>query len=344
MSANTNSDVTMRTFHATCHCHFSRFSFTIPISSLPLPVHFCHCSICRYSTGTFFTAGASIPEPDVDLSTFTAYKSSEYLTRWFCTTCGAHMLASVLHKDATKWFVSAPSVDAEEEEVWDFASHIYVGDTADGGLAILMTQIGGKEIGLWDKLAGSSAPWHPPELVSDTTVTQESSEDRLHARCHCGGVEFFVSRPTGNETFTEIDENNVRKHKDKWLAIHDVCNTCRVTISTFVISWLFPSRNHITLAGDSPYPANGIFGTAKAYKSSPSVTRAFCGKCGATVSYVTEERSHVVDIAAGLLNSKDSRAEGWLEWRTYKLAYEADAVWKDVRDALKSGLQARKQA
>jgi hypothetical protein len=147
-----------------------------------------------------------------------------------------------------------------------------------------------------------------------------------------------VSRPTGDETFTEIDENNVRKHKDKWLAIHDVCTSCRLTISAFVISWFFPSRSHITLADGSPYPADGIFGTVKAYKSSAGVDRTFCGKCGAAVSFVCDERPHVVDVAAGLLDTGAVRAEDWLEWRTYKLAWEDDAVWKNVRDALKSGL------
>jgi hypothetical protein len=250
------------------------------------------------------------------------------------------MLASAKVGDTTKWFVSASSVDAEEK-VWNFDSHIYVDGTGDGGLATLLSKIGGKEIGLWNNLYGKGHPdWQPPQRTLNIETTKSGLEDRLHARCHCGGIEFYISRPTGMETFTEIDENNVRKDKTKWLAIHDVCNTCRLTISTFVVSWLFPSRNHLTLADGSPYPANGIFGTAKAYKSSAGVDRTFCGRCGAVVSYVTDERPYVVDIAAGLLDTDDARAEDWLEWRTYKLAFEEDAVWKSVRDALKSGLQA----
>tara|TARA_R110002003_G_scaffold391_17_gene19545 strand:- start:4601 stop:5434 length:834 start_codon:yes stop_codon:yes gene_type:complete len=267
----------------------------------------------------------------------TAYHSSEQLTRWFCSTCGAHLLGAIQLADAAHWFVSAPSVDAEEE-VWDFAGHVFVGSTGDGGLATLMRRIDGKELGLWDTWSGKSAPWHPSERHVDAKAVATPELDRLYAHCHCGGIEFGVSRPTGDETFTEIDEDNVRKHKDKWLAIHDVCTSCRLTISTFVISWFFPSRSHITLADGSPYPADGIFGTAKAYRSSPDVHRTFCGKCGAAVSYVCDERPHVVDVAVGLLDTGDVRAKDWLEWRTYKLAWEDDAVWKNVRDALKSGL------
>lgn len=202
----------------------------------------------------------------------------------------------------------------------------------------MMQRIGGKELGLWDTWSGKSAPWHPSERHLDAEAVKTQGLDHLYGHCHCGGIEFYISRPTGDETFTEIDENNVRKHRDKWLAIHDVCTTCRLTISTFVISWFFPSRNHITLADGSPYPADGIFGSAKAYKSSPGVDRTFCSKCGAAVSYVCDDRPHVVDVVVGLLDTGDVRAEDWLEWRTYRLAWENDAVWKDVRDALKSGL------
>ncbi|UPX20544.1 uncharacterized protein EKO05_0010773 [Ascochyta rabiei] len=338
MSAIERTPIATRTFHATCHCRASTLSFTVPTASLPLPVHFCHCGICRHATGTYFTAGASIPEPITDTSTFTAYESSDHLTRWFCSTCGAHLLANTPLGGATKWFVSAPSVDAEED-VWDFAGHVYVDSTGDGGLAALMTRIGGREVGLWDERSDRSAPWHQASTGSKSDAMKNIPDEQLHARCQCGGIEFYVSRPTGDETFTEIDEDNVRKHKDKWLAIHDVCNTCRLTISTFVVSWFFPSRNHITLTDGSSYPDDGLFGTARAYKSSAGVDRTFCGKCGAAVSYVSEERSNVVDVAVGLLRTDDARAEDWLEWRTCKLAFEKDACWQSVRDALKEGLQ-----
>lgn len=250
------------------------------------------------------------------------------------------MLATLQLGGVTKWFVSAASVDAEES-VWDFAAHIYVNDTGDGGLATLMTPIGGKDVKLWDQLADRSAPWHPPDLTSDKDITRKAPDDHLRAHCHCNGMDFLVSRPTSAETFTEIDENNIRKHKHKWLAIHDVCTSCRLTISTFVVSWFFPTRDHITLADGSPYPANGLFGTAKAYKSSPGVDRTFCGKCGAAVSYVSDERPQFVDVAAGLIETGNARAEDWLEWRMYKLAFEEDAIWGSVKDALMEGLQKR---
>jgi hypothetical protein len=332
--------VATRRLCATCHCRASTFSFEVPISDLPLSVHFCHCGICRRSTGTLSTAGAIIPEPVLDISTLTAYKSSEPLTRYFCSTCGAHCLGCVQLGDAKTWFVSAASVDAEED-VWSFAGHVFVGSTGDGGLAPLLQEICGKKLFSWDTWAGKSAPWHS---VNQPTAAESvlKEPDRLRAHCHCGGVEFYISRPTGDETFTEIDENNVRKHKDKWLGIHDVCTSCRLAISTWVISWIFPSRDKISLADGSPYPADGIFGTAKAYSSSAGVNRTFCGRCGAAVSYVCDERPHVIDVAAGLLDHdrQDVRAEDWIEWRSYKLAWEDDAVWTCARDALKKGLQA----
>ena len=342
MSCIEGADSETRTFYARCHCGASTLSFVVPTAMLPIPVHFCHCGVCRRSTGTYFTAVAVISEAKIDLSSLTAYQSSENLTRFFCSTCGAHLCGSVQLGDTTKWFVSAPSVDAEEE-VWSFAGHVFVGSTGDGGLAPLMQNIGGKELGLFESWSGRSAPWHPPERKSITESAVAQGQDKLHAHCHCGGMEFYISRPTGNETFTEIDENNVRKHKNKWLAIHDVCNSCRLTISTFVISWIFPTRKEITLADGSPYPVDGIFGTAKAYPSSKGVDRTFCSTCGAAVSYISDERSHIVDVAAGLLDTENARAEDWLEWRSYKLAWEDDAVWKSASDALRTGLQNREK-
>ncbi|KAH6629240.1 hypothetical protein C7974DRAFT_394107 [Boeremia exigua] len=340
MSSVEEAGVATRTLHAACHCRASTLSFTIPVSSLPLPVHFCHCGVCRRSTGALCTAGSIILEPVIDFSTFTGHKTSEHLTRWFCSTCGAHMLGTIQLGDVRKWFVSAPSVDAEQA-IWDFAGHVFVGSTGDGGLATLLPNIGGKEVPLWETWSGKSAPWHSAEH-EETVATKGSVQDRLHVHCDCKGLEFYVSRPTGDETFTEVDEDNVRKHKEKWLAIHDVCNSCRLTVSTWVISWFFPSRNHITLADGSPYPADGIFGTAKAYSSSAGVDRTFCGKCGAAATYVCDDRPHIVDVAAALIDTNDTRVEDWLEWRTHKLAWEDDAVWTDVRDALKRGLEANK--
>jgi hypothetical protein len=76
------------------------------------------------------------------------------------------------------------------------------------------------------------------------------------------------------------------------------------------------------------------------------VDRTFCGHCGAAVSYVCEDRPHVIDVAAGLLDHdhQDVRAEDWIEWRSYKLAWEDDAVWLRAGDALKKGLQANELA
>lgn len=245
--------------------------------------------------------------------------------------------------DTKKYFVSAPSVDAEEE-VWNFAGHVFVGSTGDGGLATLLRHIGGKELGLWETWSGKSAPWHLSERAGEIKSTENQEGDRLHAHCHCGGLDFHVSRPSGNETFLEIDENNVRKHKDKWLAIHDVCNSCRLTISTWIISWFFPTRTDITLADGSPYPSDGIFGTAKAYSSSAGVERTFCGTCGAAASYVCDDRPHIVDVPVGLLDAEEVMAEDWLEWRTHKLAWAEDAMWPSVSNALIWGLRAHVQS
>jgi hypothetical protein len=40
----------------------------------------------------------------------------------------------------------------------------------------------------------------------------------------------------------------------------------------------------------------------RSYRSSPKVTRTFCGTCGATLQWITDDRPDAVDIAMGTLD------------------------------------------
>ncbi len=53
--------VEMRTLTAQCYCKSVHFTVTVPASSLPLPVHLCHCPTCRYTHGTPCIFHASLP-------------------------------------------------------------------------------------------------------------------------------------------------------------------------------------------------------------------------------------------------------------------------------------------
>lgn len=351
------------TFVAACHCRRSTLSFTVPATSLPLPVHFCHCDICRHTHGTLCSVHANIPRPKIDFSSYTEYHSSDKVSRWFCSTCGAHVVDRAIEtqKDQgtdheplnlEKWHIAVCLVEAGET-VWDFQSHIFVDSTRDGGLAILLPQIGNKKLKLWKRkpvatvISAEPGDWSGPipQNVRENAITHEHTY--LEAKCHCGGISFFISRPT--EEHNAAIPSSLRPTDDsKYPAIHDACTTCRLTLSSFPVSWLFvPKAALLTCpVSRTSYPEDGILGTAKSYTSSEGVRRTFCGRCGAGVAYSCADRPDLVDIAAGLLQlgsgggkAQGVRAEEWIEWKTVRVGWEGDALWKESVLALKEGLR-----
>jgi hypothetical protein len=78
-----------------CMCNAATHTFSVPTSSLPIATHLCSCNISRRISGALLTSyfnvthGSNPPKPN--LCNFTPYKSSDILTRHFCTTCGTQM-------------------------------------------------------------------------------------------------------------------------------------------------------------------------------------------------------------------------------------------------------------
>lgn len=85
---------------------------------------------------------------------------------------------------------------------------------------------------------------------------------------------------------------------------------------------------HISLDEDGllVYQQHLDFGTLKTYRSSPTVTRGFCGTCGATV-FLSRAGTDIMRIAIGLLAAPEgARAETWLNWSLKELQFVKDNV------------------
>ena len=85
-------------------------------------------------------------------------------------------------------------------------------------------------------------------------------------------------------------------------------------------------------------------GTLKTYVISKGHYRDFCGVCGATVFWRSDERratqSYFVDIGVGLLESTHgARAEDWLVWSTNEISYLDLAQNKALLKSLAEGLE-----
>ncbi|KAF2802739.1 uncharacterized protein BDZ99DRAFT_468708 [Mytilinidion resinicola] len=322
---------------AHCLCNASHVSVAVPTASLPLAVHLCHCNTCRRTHGSLCVFHAYIPAPTVDLSTLTAYASSKAVKRYFCTTCGTHMLD--YDCKTNKWNISISIVEGTEN-LWDFSKHIYLEDTKDGGLSTWLGAVGGKSLQKWAGAAmpdstSESGDWKAPAPA--TADAAQPKEDILHASCHCGGVSLNIARPTPASRAL-LPPSLTPADPTKWYASNDVCTTCRFSSGSAIVSWIYPAVDRITLADGSPY--RPVFGTLKQYRSSPDVSRTFCGVCGAKVAYHVDDRPDMVDVAVGVLDAADGvRAESWLEWRVQNLSFEEDVIHHALVNGLKEGLK-----
>lgn len=222
-----------------------------------------------------------------------------------------------------QWYI-ATSVVNGPESLWTYTEHRNLESTRDGGLSAWLPEVNGKPM----KKNGLD---HLEEPLADS-----ESHGKLRGHCHCKGVEFYISRPTKGSS-DDLPASLRPLNPNKWYAVNDVCRTCRLSSGCAILQWAFPTIDHVTLLDGSRY--RRIFGTLKEYRSSPGVSRTFCGRCGAIFAYHVDDRPKMVDIAVGLLDANSgARAEDWLEWRSHRVAFEEDVVFHDLVESLKKGL------
>ncbi|CAG9955046.1 unnamed protein product [Clonostachys rosea f. rosea IK726] len=306
---------------AKCFCGSVHFTVEVPIVALPLPVHLCHCTVCRYRSGAPCVFHTNLPKeapmkfisPSVEAN-MTVYTFEERVSAWnFCSTCGCHITS--VDRDDGHWTVSTSIFKDHGPENFQIKRHIYSSSTFDHGLPDIIPQVDGLHL----------EDWNPPhdDPSSETLVPKlehdANGQERLRAECHCGGVSFTIGRPT-KEVLEDAQLKDFVSPLDqtKWMALYDACDDCRLLNGTHLVGWTF-----IPLSTCNPPIMRDLkIGTAKTYQSSPNVLRSFCGTCGATVFFTCEERcptggESVVDLATGILRATEgSMAEKWLTWRS----------------------------
>ncbi|KAH6857015.1 hypothetical protein B0I37DRAFT_88910 [Chaetomium sp. MPI-CAGE-AT-0009] len=384
-----------KTLTAQCHCKSTHFTVTVPTSALPLPVHLCHCSICRYTHGTFCCFHATLPKgvephfvsPSSIESSLTGYIHDEATSeRFFCTTCGCHIGDRDLKPNPdtgeVHWRVATSIFNTHGEDTFQIYSHSFVNPSTEPNLATWLPSINGRTIHVWNP-----APSDPRSTLACAQPPKPDlpDPDRLLAQCHCGGVRFTLPRPSESETAnpllkrflrtgptpspppnpdttttttstTTTDPGTpARAHAHtpatgpptlKRIACLCLCDDCRLTSGAHAVGWVFAPRSCLEPA--LPPSLEGV-GTLRAYHSSSNVTRAFCRVCGATVFYAVDDPERVVqggeavvDVAVGLLRGWEGSVavEGWLAWRTGRLAGVGDGKRFDggFAEGLEEGL------
>lgn len=345
------------TLTAQCYCKSVHYTLTLPSHALPLPVHLCHCSICRRIHGSLSSVHAPLPAgiapsfvapSSMDALTAYVHAPNAVSDRYFCSTCGCHVGDRDREPDAEgqkTWTVATSIFDRHDEAVFQIRMLAMTTSSPGGGLYQWLPSINNRKLQVNDspspKSRLSPSPKEPPKPEVD-----DAGNERLRAECHCGGVSFTIPRPTLPEIANEpvFQEYIAKDDPTKWVANLDACDDCRVLTGTHVIAWTFVPGRHLS----PPLPPDLELGTMKAYESSPGVTRGFCGVCGATVIYRCDDREpteeqRIVDVAVGLLRAPEGvLAENWLRWSTRGMAYGESGRRYDpgFYDALKGGLKA----
>lgn len=315
----------------------------------------CHCSSCRYTTGVLFLSVLPLLDKPPFVGKLKRYESSERVARYFCGTCGSHILCHVIKDNS--WDLCAGAVDKILEGGTTLAQYIsgheFLEDTLDGGLSLCLTNANGSHLDSFlqgpDQTAIPNSDFLSRlEQISADRAGKGPAHNsrRLQASCHCGGVAYCITRPgipSGeiSSPWPDLIMPSNTGHADnkddvkwwlrpsdsgtKYLAGTCACRSCRLASGVPIQTWAFVPLLNIEQSDGSQFDFRS--GTLEHFASGEGVQREFCGVCGATAFWHCETRPELIDVSVGLLRAREgSRAGQWLEWWTDRVSFKEHAV------------------
>lgn len=280
------------------------------------------------------------------------YQESPYVSRFFCKTCGAHIFAQV--EPSGRYLVASGVLVAEDTPPVKSIQHWRANDTGDGGLSTFLP--GWSSTDTSCGLAALAKASNNDAKENQASSSKAKAQNELSARCHCGGVEFYITPPDASShqaqspwpdllvpyhSGSSENPENVKwwlqDGNTKYLAGTCACTSCRLGSGFPIQTWAFIPKSNIFNTDRSPLRFN--CGTMRQYNSSEGVYREFCGNCGATVFWHCDERPSLIDVSVGLIQSNIARAGHWLEWATGRVSFAEMAVQTDLVELLQDGLE-----
>ena len=338
---------------AACLCGQLAASVQIAKSDLPIELWLCSCNTCRYTSGHLAITSAyscrelSIKGEPVQYATSTGRQG---LTRCFCDICGTTVYEDSPDVKRTGLCGGALS---KTEGILGLKGFIFVADTKDGGLRGWMPTLPAHKEDIDSPEAGS---YSSNIRSSDTSPT---STDKLHCECHCGGVQFQITRPNaaslelrapyGDAFVPHYMGDACQNIEDKkWWISEDgnrystsicACVSCRKSSGYDLQSWSFVPKANILQPNGQTLDFSA--GSLREYSSSDGVYRHFCGTCGATVFWRCDARGDLIDVSTGIMRAPSGAcAEEWLEWQTKRISFVEFAENEPLFEALDAGFKA----
>ncbi|KAL4900499.1 hypothetical protein BDW74DRAFT_161515 [Aspergillus multicolor] len=327
----------------TVSCLCAKVAQQVLFQSANNVLNLCHCTACRTVTGQICTSYYLLRE-EPQLGGLEKYQQSDSLTRYFCGTCGSHVFAHDIYTG--RFLVSSGLINNPPQT--ETIRHWGVTDTRDDGLLSFLPG---------DAAEASALCWVSSQAAAARTEKLSSNRDQLLAKCHCGGIEFYITRPDStsenpwspwpdllvpyNSDASAENEEDVkwwlRAGKTKYLAGTCACRSCRLASGFPIQTWAFIPKSNILTGQGSELTFDAD--TMKRYESSPQIYREYCSRCGASVFWHCEKRPLLIDVSVGLLHAESGlRAEKWLHWATGRTSFAEMAVDKSLIQGLELGL------
>lgn len=111
-------------------------------------------------------------------------------------------------------------------------------------------------------------------------------------RCLCGEIQYTVSGPPQTQALCH-------------------CTQCRLSAGASPVAWVSFPRAGFEIRSGQP----------RWFRSSRPARRGFCGTCGSSLFFETDEEPDVVDIATSTLDRVDELAPSYHIWVDSKLAW-----------------------
>lgn len=265
------------------------------------------------------------------------------------------------HDETTgaRWDVYSGTLE-QVNDIFEVEAHEFLADTLDGGFGDFFPAFKGKPIPRFSGFPNKSDELPLYWYSKDRPQIEPSPSDKLHCHCKCGGVNFWIARPSerskkalgawpdvlipyhSNQPRSDGSAWWLRDNGTKFLGGVCSCNSCRLDTGMEWIEWAFVPNIDITLDEEGKVPFKLPFGTLKAYASSHNVRRYHCSTCGASAFFEADDRIDLVDVAVGLMQAPEgARAETWIEFRTQRLSFREDAIprARDLTLAVEHGLE-----
>jgi len=240
-----------------CHCHYISYAsdtirFPFNSSDEKLAIDLDHSVLARKYSGQMFTSYYPMFRPPMDvLRRLTAWETmrQDSLTVFFCPRCGCHMFSRThwilrghplrpLDPDLSQqvWGVATGTVRCPPylEAFFSIGRHKHVSETGDGGLAVVLRhRKDGSQIGSDLPRGGPRMPgmqYAGPPVILDAFAPPPQlagpDDDVLRARCACGRVSFYVTRPNQQSLVPHSDFPDLMMPYHSWTSrIHNAEDT-----------------------------------------------------------------------------------------------------------------------